>query len=52
MTDADRITELEKQMKLVVQRLDEARRRLNLSSIIDEQTYQINARKETRAEPH
>jgi hypothetical protein len=53
MTDTQRIDELEKQVKLLVLKLDEARRRLGLSSMVDEQAYQINSRlKEARVEPH
>jgi hypothetical protein len=53
MTDTQRIEELEKSVTFLVRKLDEARRRIGLSSIIDEQSQQINSRlKEVRAEPH
>jgi hypothetical protein len=49
MTDAERIDALEKQLALVVQKLDEARRRVGLSGMIDEQLRAINARADVRA---
>jgi hypothetical protein len=43
---------LERQMKLVVMKLDECRRRLALSPMLDDQMMAIDARKEVRAERH
>ncbi len=45
MNDA-KIAELEKQVRILTQKLDEARRMLGLSPVLDEQLMAINARKD------
>lgn len=44
MDENAKITELEKQVRMLTQRLDETRRMLGMSPIIDEQLEAIRAR--------